>query len=88
LRKFSYQHIIDGQGFEISVAGIIIVFTALISISLFIYFLPKILNLLDKVLPEMSHNGHGHQQKTVKKKDDQGTIAAIAYALHQGQSGK
>ncbi len=50
--------------------------------------LPKILGLLDKVLPEMSHSGHGHQPQVAQKKDDRTTIAAIAYALHQSQTGK
>jgi Na+-transporting methylmalonyl-CoA/oxaloacetate decarboxylase gamma subunit len=82
MKEFSIQNIILEDGFALSLVGLSIVFTSLITISFFIYLLPKILNVLDPILPKATHLHH--QTSTPKpKRDDSQTIAAIAYAIHQ-----
>ena len=71
--SFSYQNIIDGQGFSLAFAGMTIVFTAL---------LPKILKVVNRRIPEVQH----HPQK--RKGSDEAAVApAIGFALHARRQG-
>lgn len=49
---FSLQNIVDGQGLDLTLTGMAIVFAALMCISAFIYLLPKVLAWLEHIFPE------------------------------------
>lgn len=74
--------IADANGLGIAAVGLLIVFTALTVISLFIALMPKALAVLERVLPELDHH-HGtaaaHEQKTA---DEELVVAAIGFVLH------
>ncbi|MEE2656938.1 MAG: OadG family protein [Candidatus Latescibacterota bacterium] len=80
------QQVIDGQGVPISVAGMTIVFSVLTTIAGFIAMLPKVLEWVNKVLPESAH--HGPTSRPVPKTmpapvtGDLSSIAAAALAYH------
>lgn len=80
----SFQNVIDERGIEIAVAGMVIVFSALVLISLFIAALPRILELLDPYLPAA---GHGHAAPVAGAgREDELIAAAIGVALHHQSS--
>lgn len=76
----SFQNIINGQGGGIAVTGMSIVFIALGLISLFIVFLPRILERVARFFPESE--GHGTQKRPRAERDDAEVVTAIAFALH------
>ncbi len=76
--NFSIQNIINGDGISLAITGMVIVFMALAIISTFIALLPKMLPLLESILPE-EHAHHGPTKKV--KKDNSEVLAAIGYAL-------
>lgn len=65
-----------------ALVGLIIVFSALIVISLFIAALPRILAILSAVWPEVDEpaGNTGHPDSLVA--DDGAVLAAIGYVLH------
>lgn len=77
--NFSIQNIINGDGISLAITGMVIVFIALSIISTFIALLPKVLPLLESILPE-EHAHHGPPKKAAKK-DNSEVLAAIGYAL-------
>ena len=84
--SFSYQNIIAGDGFELAFAGMTIVFTALVLVSIFIAVLPKVLVVLNRLIPEVHHHTAAPQQREAS--DETAVAAAIGFALHtQKQSG-
>ncbi len=76
--NFSIQNIINGDGISLAITGMVIVFMALAIISTFIALLPKMLPILESILPE-EHAHHGPTKKA--KKNDNEVLAAIGYAL-------
>ena len=67
-----------GKGFELALAGMVIVIVALTLISTIVALLPVVLKLLAKFHPEKEIS-----IKKGKKSDiDEGLIAAIAFANH------
>jgi oxaloacetate decarboxylase gamma subunit len=76
--NFSIQNIINGDGISLAITGMVIVFMALAIISTFIALLPKMLPVLESILPE-EHAHHGPTKKA--KKNDNEVLAAIGYAL-------
>lgn len=70
------------QGVAIAIAGLLIVFTALILISLFIASLPRLLLVVARIWPEVddAHLEHGHPESGVP--EDGAVLAAIGYVLH------
>jgi Na+-transporting methylmalonyl-CoA/oxaloacetate decarboxylase gamma subunit len=70
------------EGISIAAAGIVIVFSALLLISLFIASLPRMLRVLSHVWPEASDGHHevGHPENQVS--DDSDVLAAIGFVLH------
>ena len=80
--QFSHQNIINGQGFELAVAGMIIVFVVLATVSLFITLMPKILDKINPYLPEHKHRNVETPIAGINS-DDKATIAAICYVFHQ-----
>ena len=88
-RAFDIQNIIDAQGLELALAGMLIVFTALTCISIFIGFLPKILPLLSKILPEVElHTKPKARVSAPKANNDKAVVAAVAFAIHHGKRGR
>ena len=74
------------NGLAIALAGLLIVFAVLIFLSLFIVVLPKLVAVLDSVLPAPDHShadhslaGGGHPESQLP---DDVVIAAIGYVLH------
>jgi len=82
---FSVQNIVDGQGIGIAVTGMLIVFAALLIISLFISLLPRMLPLLATILPEESAH---HAPSKRQAKDDGEVLAAIGYTLFKLKANK
>jgi Na+-transporting methylmalonyl-CoA/oxaloacetate decarboxylase gamma subunit len=70
------------QGLAIAAAGITIVFSALLLISLFIASLPRILRVVNHIWPEVQDGHHeaGHPESQVA--DDTDVLAAIGFVLH------
>ena len=73
------ENIITSNGITISIVGIIIVFSALTIIALFIAMLPKLLPLAAMLFPE-EETGHA-APTTSKSSDHEEVLAAIAYTL-------
>lgn len=67
----------------------LIVFVALTAISLFISLLPKVLPLLNRILPVIEHNTKPKaKDPSQKTAPDKAVIAAIAYAMHHRKGDK
>ena len=69
------------RSLAIALAGLTIVFTALILISIFIASLPRILNLVSKVWPE-SDGPHQESSQSERGLPDEAGLAAIGFVLH------
>lgn len=80
--SFNMQNIVDGQGVSIALTGMIIVFSVLVLISLFVVLLPKMLAVIAKKFPETE----GHNERT-QEEDDGSVLAAIGFVLHQRRAG-
>ena len=78
--SFSYQNIIAGDGSELAFAGMTIVFTALVLVSIFIAVLPKVLVVFNRLIPEVHHHTAAPQQREAS--DETAVAAAIGFALH------
>ena len=83
---FDYNNIANEQGVAIAITGLIIVFTALFLITLFIALLPKILKTLEPILPA-AHEPHGSVAREHAPKGNQELLiaAAAAAAYHKYQ---
>ena len=70
------------SGVAIAATGLIIVFTALMLISVFIASLPRILEMVAEVWPEVDdpHSRTSHPESQVP--DDAAVLAAIGFVLH------
>jgi Na+-transporting methylmalonyl-CoA/oxaloacetate decarboxylase gamma subunit len=71
-----------GEGMTIAAVGIVIVFSALMLITLFIASLPRILRVVNHVWPEAGdgHRESGHPESQTA--DDSDVLAAIGFVLH------
>ena len=81
LSESKLQTVIDHGGFDLSFAGITIVFVSLVSISIFIAMLPRILKVVDKIFPPKEEPKP--RKAATPKSDSLEEVAAIAYALHK-----
>ena len=80
-----WQNIVEHNGLTIAAIGMLIVFCALVFITLFIGALPKVLAALDPFLPEM-HGSHGPPAAAERTKvDEEKVIAAIGMVLHRAR---
>lgn len=74
----------DPNMIVIAITGMIIVFAALLILTLFLTALPKILEVVNEHFPPSEH-GHGHSAKPVaapkKESLEEDLVAAIAVAL-------
>jgi Na+-transporting methylmalonyl-CoA/oxaloacetate decarboxylase gamma subunit len=82
---FSGQNIIDSQGVSIAVTGMLIVFSTLIIISLFIAVLPRILEILKGILPsETAHHAAAPAKASAVTAagEEEAVAVAVGFALH------
>jgi len=70
------QNIALNDGYSLSLAGMIIVFLALVVIAVIIKLLPVLLVLLDKIIPEK----HVEQNAGVRRNGDDGAAVAVMAA--------
>ena len=84
---FSLQHIVDGQGIDIAIAGMVIVFCVLTLITLFISVLPNILLIIAKKLPEVETEIASVSQSS-SNGDEAEILAAIGFVLHSRIQGR
>ncbi|HJP19772.1 MAG TPA: OadG family protein [Nitrospinota bacterium] len=73
------KNIVEGQGVDIAITGMVIVFIALGLITLSIAFLPKILKIIAKVFPESATTGVSGEFAA----EEDNVLAAIGFALHK-----
>lgn len=77
-----FKAIADANGLGIAITGMTIVFVALVGISLFIAAMPRVLDLLDRWLPDLE-SGHGPATPAEQvSSDEEKIIAAIGFVLH------
>jgi oxaloacetate decarboxylase gamma subunit len=75
-----WENVTESNGLGIAVTGLVIVFSALTLISVFIAMLPRILLVLSAVLPAEPHPPAPSQRR--KAADEEELVAAIGVALH------
>ena len=85
--NFSIQNITAGQGIELAIAGMLIVFTVLLLITVFIALLPRGLAVLARKYPEREMP-HSASDPTGSSTDNKAILAAIGYVLHARMQGK
>ncbi len=78
----SFQQVLDGNGIAITVTGMLIVFFALALITLYLTFLPKALQLLDKWFPSKEEHHMVADQPQTQSSFSPELAAVIGYALH------
>ena len=78
------ENILAADGPTIAIMGMLIVFSALTFIALFISQLPKLLPLLEKILPEEHHHT---APPSTPGGDHEKVLAAIAFALFHKEAG-
>ncbi|QDU37132.1 Oxaloacetate decarboxylase, gamma chain [Maioricimonas rarisocia] len=78
------QNVVDGNGVGLALTGMLIVFTVLILISLFIACVPRLLGVLNRIFPEVDHH---HAGPLRPDQPDLELVAAIGLALHQRNRG-
>ena len=76
------QPILDGQGIEIALAGIITVYLALTLISICIALLPKVLTRFAGLFPEPTAQ---QPAKSTPSNEDEAIAAAVWYLHHTGK---
>lgn len=81
LAAFFDASLITGKGIAIAGTGLLIVFAALILITLFIAALPRILETVATVLPEVPDR-HAPQDSSESLLPDEAILAAIGFVLH------
>lgn len=81
---FKFENISAGNGYEISLTGMAIVFSGLLLISLFIILLPRMLALLDRVTAKGSPPTTGTETSpsAPSPPTDEEIMAAISLAIH------
>ena len=82
-QQYGFENITKYEGVGISITGIAIVFVALILISLFIYGLPRVLAMLESVLPPEADHHRSASPAPKRTDQDEALVAAIGFALHQ-----
>lgn len=75
------RNILDGQGIDIAITGMLVVFAALALISTFIAILPSILWIVNTIYPP-EEESHAQSGGTDIPEDE--ILAAIWFALHTG----
>ncbi len=80
---------LDGvlEGTMVSIVGMAIVFVVLVVIAIVIALTPKLLVIVNKIIPE-PQGKHGASKKKAAPADDSAVALAIASAVHKKNSGK
>ncbi len=76
------QGIAEGNGVAVSITGMLIVFAALVGISVFIALLPRLLEWLDPWLPPAGHHHAPPPITEAPKQADESLVAAMGFLLH------
>ncbi|HJN11550.1 MAG TPA: OadG family protein [Pirellulaceae bacterium] len=79
---YGIRNITEYEGIGVSITGISIVFAALVLISLFITSLPRVLAMLESVLPPEPKSHAATVPTTSTNDHDEAVVAAIGFALH------
>ncbi len=79
---FSFQQVLDGNGIAITITGMLIVFFALTLITLYLIYLPKFLQLLDKWIPHKEESPMVADAPQTQPSFSPELAAVIGYALH------
>lgn len=79
---FKFENISAGNGYEISLTGMAIVFSGLLLISLFIILLPRMLALLDRLTAKGSPPTTGSETSASAPPTEEEIMAAISLAIH------
>ncbi len=80
---FKFENISAGNGYEITLTGMTIVFSGLLLISLFIILLPRMLALLDRLIAKGGPTTGTETTLSVLSPPTEGEImAAISLAIH------
>ena len=77
-----FEAISKGEGLSIAVTGMLIVFFALVIISLFIGFLPLALKKLEPILPRLESHAESPSAAEQLPSDHEKIVAAIGFVLH------
>ena len=84
INNLSIQNILDGHGIEISIIGMLVVFTALALITAFISLLPSVLRLVNLIYPTKEAGA----LSVCTDKPENEILAAIGSVLHSAEIGK
>ena len=79
----SWQRVVEGRGIEISVIGMLIVYVALVIISLSVAGVPHVLTIVNRFVPEPNANPAPTKAASEGTGDD--VVAAIGLALHHSR---
>ncbi len=79
---FRWANVSEGNAIAIAITGMLIVFTALTLISVFIVALPKILSAIEPYLPAVEDHHHAPTTAESLPTDEEKIVAAIGHVLH------
>ncbi len=82
LQASGFQAISEAEGVSIAVTGMLIVFFALVIISLFIRLLPVLLGLMEPILPRLESHTQPPSAAERLPAENEKLVAAIGYVLH------
>jgi len=82
LQASGFQAISEAEGVSIAVTGMLIVFFALVIISLFIRLLPVLLGLMEPILPRLGSHTQPPSAAERLPAENEKLVAAIGYVLH------
>jgi len=89
LAAISWDNVTQNDGIPIAITGIVIVFVALVLITLFLYQLPRLVEIANGIFPEPedSHAAVAQAAPAASaSNDDEFIAAAIAVAHHTHQN--
>ncbi len=79
---FRWANVSEGNAIAIAITGMLIVFTALTLISVFIAALPRILSAIEPYLPAVEDHHHAPTTAKSLPTDEEKIVAAIGHVLH------
>jgi len=77
----NFSQVFAGKGMAIAATGMFIVFSALLLLTLFISALPRLLEMIATVLPEVPDH-HTPKDTSRSLLPDESILAAIGFVLH------
>ena len=79
---FRWANVSEGNAIAIAITGMLIVFTALALISVFIAVLPKLLSAIETYLPAVKDHHRAPTTAESPPSDEEKIVAAIGHVLH------